>query len=188
MIHTPNIYIMGMVLYDNEHNRYRFKMKDDDSSGNFYDVMIDPHAQSGRQGGGTVHHIAFRAKTNNEQKYWQNLLMESGFSVTPIIDRKYFKSIYFHEPGGVVFEIATDPPGFSVDEPYERLGRELKLPDQYEPMRAEIESRLPTLQPDDFNHEFVRPGNFIPSDAAAAGSSKSKSQRKGDTYTHRTIR
>jgi glyoxalase family protein len=72
--------------------------------------------------------------------------MESGFSVTPIIDRKYFKSIYFHEPGGVLFEIATDMPGFTVDEPYEKLGRDLKLPDQYEPMRTEIEGRLPELQ------------------------------------------
>jgi glyoxalase family protein len=66
--------------------------------------------------------------------------------VTPIRNRKYFKSIYFHEPGGILFEIATDPPGFTVDEPYERLGHDLKLPDQYEHMRSEIESRLPGLK------------------------------------------
>ena len=73
--------------------------------------------------------------------------MENGFSVTPIIDRKYFKSIYFREPGGVLFEIATDPPGFAIDEPSESLGRDLKLPEQYESMRASIESRLPRLHP-----------------------------------------
>ena len=139
--------LMGMMFFDKDGNRYRFKMKNDDALGNFYDVIIDPRAEDGRQGGGTVHHIAFRTPTNDEQKNWRQLLMASGFSVTPIIDRKYFKSIYFHEPGGVLFEIATDPPGFAVDEPYERLGRDLKLPQQYEPMRTAIESRLPKLQP-----------------------------------------
>ena len=111
--------------------------------GHFYDVVIDAQAENGQQGGGTVHHIAFRTPTYDALKYWQKSLMDSGFSVTPIRDRKYFKSIYLHEPGGVLFEIATDPPGFIVDEPHERLGRDLKLPDQYESMRTEIESRLP---------------------------------------------
>jgi glyoxalase family protein len=138
--------LMGMVLHSVEGNRYRYKMKNDDSFGDFFDVLIDARAENGLQGGGTVHHIAFRTPTYDEQKYWRKLLMESGFSVTPIIDRKYFKSIYFHEPGGVLFEIATDMPGFTVDEPYEKLGRDLKLPDQYEPMRTEIEGRLPELQ------------------------------------------
>ena len=121
-------------------------MKNDEAFGYFYDILVDPQAKAGQQGGGTVHHIAFRTSTDDEQKYWQNLLMDSGFSVTGVRDRKYFKSIYFHAPGGVLFEIATDPPGFTADEPYARLGRDLKLPDQYESMRAEIESRLPTLQ------------------------------------------
>ena len=136
---------MGMVLHGQEGNRYRFKMKIDDAFGRFYDVLVDPQATVGQQGGGTVHHIAFRTPSDDDQKYWQESLRENGFSVTAIRDRKYFKSIYFHEPGGVLFEIATDPPGFTVDEPYERLGRDLKLPDQYESMRAEIESRLPKL-------------------------------------------
>ena len=137
---------MGMKLVDQEANRYRFKMKRDDAFGHFYDVVIDAQADNGLQGSGTVHHIAFRTSTDDELKYWQKSLMDRGFSLTPIRDRKYFKSIYFHEPGGVLFEIATDPPGFTVDEPYESLGRDLKLPDQYEPMRIEIENRLPTLQ------------------------------------------
>jgi glyoxalase family protein len=137
--------LLGMVLHDKEGNRYRFKMESDDFFGHFYDVVIDAQAETGRQGGGTVHHIAFRTPTDDEQKNWQKSLMDKGFSVTPIRDRKYFKSIYFHEPGGVLFEIATDPPGFTVDEPYERLGRDLKLPAQYEFMRTDIESRLPKL-------------------------------------------
>ena len=136
---------MGMELHNIEEDRYRFKMDNDDAFGHFYDVVIDPQVDVGRQGGGTVHHIAFRTPTDDEQRYWQEILTDSGFSVTAIRDRKYFKSIYFHAPGGVLFEIATDPPGFSVDEPIERLGRDLKLPDQYESMRAEIESRLPEL-------------------------------------------
>ena len=143
--------LMGMVLHDKEGNRYRFKMKSDDSFGHFYDVVIDVQAENGQQGGGTVHHIAFRTPTDDEQKYWQKTLMDSGFSVTPIRDRKYFKSIYFHEPGGVLFEIATDLPGFTVDEAYDNLGNELQLPAQYEPMRIEIEDRLPELQP---NHKI----------------------------------
>ena len=137
--------LMGMVLHDKEGNRYRFKMKNDDTFGHFYDVVIDAQAENGQQGGGTVHHIAFRTPTDDELKYWQKTLMDNGFSVTPIRDRKYFKSIYFHEPGGVLFEFATDPPGFAVDEHFERLGHDLKLPDQYESMRTEIESRLPNL-------------------------------------------
>lgn len=138
--------LMGMVHHSEEGNRYRFEMKRDGSFGNFYDVVIDPQAETGQQGGGTVHHIAFRTPTEDGLKDWQKSFRNSGFSVTPIRDRKYFKSIYFNEPGGVLFEIATDPPGFSVDEPHERLGRDLKLPDQYESMRIEIERHLPMLQ------------------------------------------
>jgi predicted esterase/catechol 2,3-dioxygenase-like lactoylglutathione lyase family enzyme len=149
--------VMGMSFKDKEGNRHRFEMKNDDGSGCFYDAVIDSRAQNARQGGGTVHHIAFRTSTDDEQKYWRNLLVENRFSVTPIIDRKYFKSIYFHEPGGVLFEIATDPPGFTVDEPYERLGRALKLPAQLEVMRTEIENRLPKLTSTGFVHEFIRP-------------------------------
>jgi glyoxalase family protein len=138
--------LMGMKLQGKEDNRYRFKIKSENSLGIFYDMVIDAHAENGQQGGGTVHHIAFRTPTFDGLKYWQKLLMENGFSVTSVRDRKYFKSIYLNEPGGVLFEIATDPPGFTVDEPYETLGNDLKLPDQHEPIRTEIESRLPNLQ------------------------------------------
>jgi glyoxalase family protein len=138
--------VFGMALHDREGDRYRFEMKSDDAFGRFYDVVIDPQAENGRQGGGSVHHIAFRTSTDDEEKYWQKSLRENGFSVTPIRDRKYFKSIYFNEPGGVLFEIATDPPGFAVDEPVETLGQDLKLPSQYESIRSEIEDRLPDLR------------------------------------------
>lgn len=103
-----------------------------------------------------IHHITAIASSAVENlAFYENVLglrlvkktvnMDSGFSVTSIRDRNYFKSIYFNEPGGVMIEIATDPPGFTVDEPHESLGRDLKLPDQYESMRPEIESRLPKL-------------------------------------------
>ena len=137
--------LMGMRLEDKAGSRYRFKMKNDETFGHFYDVVVDSQAKPGQQGGGTVHHIAFRTPTDDEQRYWQKFLMDNGFSVTPIRDRKYFKSIYLHEPGGVLFEIATDLPGFTVDEPHESLGCDLKLPDQYESRRSEIERRLPGL-------------------------------------------
>lgn len=137
---------MGMVLHDREQDRYRFKMKNEESFGHFYDVVVDPQAESGRQGAGTVHHIAFRTPTDDSQNGWQKSIREHGFSVTPVRDRKYFKSIYFHAPGGILFEIATDPPGFAIDENQENLGSGLLLPDQYEPMRSEIENRLPKLE------------------------------------------
>ncbi len=149
--------VFGMALHDREDNRYRFKMKSDDASGRFYDIVIEPQAENGRQGGGSVHHIAFRTSTDDEQKHWQKSLRDSGFSVTPIRDRKYFKSIYFNEPSGVLFEIATDPPGFAVDEAPDDLGHELQLPAQYEPMRTEIEGRLPVLQSNtNRNADYVR--------------------------------
>jgi glyoxalase family protein len=97
-----------------------------------------------------VHHIAFRTSDDKEQLLWQRSLLEGGYSVTGVRDRKYFKSIYFHEPGGVLFEIATDPPGFAVDEPVEALGEALQLPENYEPMRSEIEQILPPLRPNTF--------------------------------------
>jgi len=139
--------VMGMKPVNRENNRYRFRMRDNGLPGYFYDLVVDSEAQPGRSGAGTVHHIAFRTKDDDAQTYWQKALKESGFSVTVVHDRKYFRSIYFHEPGGVLFEIATDPPGFAVDEASDRLGEVLQLPEQYEPMRGEIERQLPPLRP-----------------------------------------
>lgn len=148
---------MGMVLGGSEANRYRFKMTDERSAGHLYDVVVDPAAESGRPGGGTVHHIAFRTPTDEEQLIWQKTLRADEVAVTPVRDRKYFRSIYFNEPGGVLFEIATDPPGFSVDESPDALGLSLQLPDQYEPQRSDIENQLPDLESLDFIHRFHPP-------------------------------
>jgi len=149
--------IMGMELHGNERNRYRFKMKETQSPGHFFDVLVDPRAGRGRLGAGTVHHIAFRSKTDEEQLNWRKRLIQERFQVTDIIDRKYFRSIYFNEPGGVLFEIATDPPGFTVDEPLEKLGASLKLPSQYEPIRSKLVKALPPLRISEFQHEIWRP-------------------------------
>lgn len=148
---------MGMVLHDSEDNRYRFTTADNRSPGHFYDVVVDPGAEIGRPGGGTVHHIAFRTPSDERQLMWQKALQTSGLAVTPVRDRKYFRSIYFHEPGGVLFEIATDPPGFTVDESPDELGTTLQLPDQYEALRSDIEKQLPDLGPAGFIHRFYRP-------------------------------
>jgi predicted esterase/catechol 2,3-dioxygenase-like lactoylglutathione lyase family enzyme len=148
---------MGMTLKERENNRYRFKMNGPKFPGQYLDVVIDRSASRGQQGTGSVHHIAFRAKTDKEQMLWQANLRREGYSVTEVRDRNYFKSIYFHEPGGVLFEIATDQPGFAVDEPAEHLGKSLKLPAQYEPNRPQIEDSLPPLRANAFAHVFWHP-------------------------------
>jgi catechol 2,3-dioxygenase-like lactoylglutathione lyase family enzyme len=96
-------------------------------------------------GVGTVHHVAFRAAQDDDELAMRERVAASGLHATPVIDRQYFHSVYFREPGGVLFEIATDPPGFAIDEAPERLGSALMLPPQYEPRRAEIERVLPPL-------------------------------------------
>ena len=146
---------MGLRYFNREGNRVRFGMENDEALGRYYDLVVDPEAPVGSQGSGTVHHIAFRTTSDSEQIRWQQTLMNAGYSVSDVRDRHYFKSIYFQEPGGVLFEIATDQPGFSIDERYEELGRSLKLPVQYERMREQIEQRLPDLRGTEFKHEFV---------------------------------
>jgi glyoxalase family protein len=99
----------------------------------------------GLMGTGVVHHVAFRVADDATQAEWREKLIGLGFHVSPVMDRNYFHSIYFREPGGVLFEIATDPPGFTVDETEQSLGMGLKLPEQYEPLREQLEEVLPTL-------------------------------------------
>jgi glyoxalase family protein len=142
---------MGMHLQDHSGNRYRFKMAGSEV-GSYYDIVENPSAPTGRQGSGTVHHIAFRTGSQSAQLDWQSRLNTAGFDVSPVRDRNYFRSIYFRSPDGVLFEIATDPPGFTVDESTEALGRSLKLPSQYERMRSEIERHLPPLRPAGYRH------------------------------------
>jgi len=113
--------------------------------GNIVDVIRDETPSIARPGAGTIHHVAFRARTQDEQEGWIDRLAGVGHRTTPVIDRQYFNAIYFHEPGGVLFEIATDPPGFAVDEAPEALGRQLMLPPQHEAIRDRIERVLPPL-------------------------------------------
>jgi predicted esterase/catechol 2,3-dioxygenase-like lactoylglutathione lyase family enzyme len=103
----------------------------------------------GVSGAGTIHHVAFRVEDDAAQQRLREQLGEDGLNPTPVIDRQYFRSVYFRELGGVLFEIATDPPGFAIDESSEGLGTGLKLPPQYETMREVLEASLPRLQPPD---------------------------------------
>jgi glyoxalase family protein len=92
-----------------------------------------------------VHHVGFRVADEQEQVALRDRLLAAGLEPTPVIDRQYFRSVYFREPGGVLFELATDGPGFALDEPLERLGERLMLPPQYEAYRAGITAVLPEL-------------------------------------------
>jgi glyoxalase family protein len=114
--------------------------------GRIIDVIRKDAVANPRPGAGTIHHIAFRARTQADQNAWIDRLASMGHRTTPVIDRQYFNAIYFREPGGVLFEIATDPPGFAVDEPAGQLGQSLKLPAKYEAMRDRIERVLPPLR------------------------------------------
>lgn len=114
--------------------------------GRIIDVMRKDAVAKALPGAGTIHHIAFRACTQEDQDAWIDRLASMGHRTTSVIDRQYFNAIYFREPGGVLFEIATDPPGFAVDEPEDQLGQSLKLPEKYEAMRDRIERVLPPLR------------------------------------------
>lgn len=111
----------------------------------YVDVVGAPDASRGRVAVGTVHHVAWRAATDEVQQIWRERLLQAGVGVTPVRDRQYFRSIYYHEPGGILFEIATDPPGFAIDEPPEALGSGLRLPPWLEPRRDALEAHLPAL-------------------------------------------
>jgi glyoxalase family protein len=118
----------------------------DGGPGEIVDVVCQPGADQGVVAAGTVHHVAWRTDDGSTQRAWREQLVDYGLNVTPIIDRHYFQSIYFREPGGVLLEIATDPPGFGVDEPLLELGRRLQLPPWLEPRRGDIEAALPPLE------------------------------------------
>jgi glyoxalase family protein len=113
--------------------------------GTYVDLLADPHLPRGLNGAGTIHHVAFRAADDAAHLTAHREVAAGGLQISPVIDRAYFKSIYYREPGGVLFEIATDQPGFAIDEPVEKLGTKLGLPPHLEPHRAEIEAALPRL-------------------------------------------
>jgi glyoxalase family protein len=135
---------LGFELTAEEKSRRRFSLNSKSASAQL-DLVECPDGQFGVNSAGTVHHIAFRCADEKEQLRWRNQLIELGLHVTPVIDRFYFHSIYFREPGGILFEIATEGPGFTVDEPVEHLGENVKLPPKYEEHRAEIERVLPPI-------------------------------------------
>ena len=136
--------IMGFQKIGEHGTRYRFAA-DGSALGNHIDVLVQPQLTYGRMGAGSVHHIAFRAADDAAQLAWREVLVASSLDVTPVLDRTYFHSIYFREPGGVLFELATDPPGFALDEPLESLGEELKLPPWLERQRSRVERELPPI-------------------------------------------
>lgn len=138
--------LLGFRMVAEERSRYRFETGVT-GLGRRIDLLNEPELQPGIGGIGAVHHIALRADNDEQQREWRQLLINAGYDVSPILDRQYFRSIYFREHGGVLFEIATDAPGFDVDEPHASLGERLTLPAWLEPRRVSIEARLPVLRP-----------------------------------------
>ncbi|MFD2571966.1 ring-cleaving dioxygenase [Spirosoma soli] len=137
--------IFGYRLLAQEGNRYRFET-DAVPTASIVDLLEEPEGHLGRNAAGTNHHVAFRVANDAIQMDYRDKILSSGLQITPKIDRDYFFSLHFREPGGVLFEIATDNPGFTVDEPLEELGSHLKLPKQYEASRAKIEKVLPIVR------------------------------------------
>jgi glyoxalase family protein len=124
-------------------NRFRFAATS--TPGNFIDVVCSPDSLKGLAGSGTVHHIAFNTPDEQAQQAIKVRLQNRSMNSTPILDRNYFSSIYFREPGGVLFEVATTGPGFLVDEKETELGKNLKLPARFEADRSHIEAVLPPI-------------------------------------------
>ncbi len=135
---------LGFRQVDEAENRTRLAAGDG-GPGNVVDVMDATGFPRGNTGVGTVHHIAFRVPDEEAQLAVREEVAGLGYDVTPVLDRNYFRSIYFREPGGVLFEIATDPPGFAADEDPAHLGEELRLPPWLEARRSEIEDVLTPL-------------------------------------------
>jgi glyoxalase family protein len=126
-------------------NRCRFGAQAETGPGKVIDLLCMPDSRRASGGAGSVHHIAFRARDDAEQLAWREKISSLGYNVSPVMDRTYFHSIYFREPGGILFEIATDPPGFTEDEKLEELGDNLRLPPWMEKARAQIEEILPPI-------------------------------------------
>ena len=137
--------VFGYQLVAEAGNRFRFAAGGDAVAGKLIDLLCMPDSQRASGGAGSVHHIAFRTKDDAEQIAWRERIVSVGYNVTPVMDRTYFHSIYFREPGGVLFEIATNPPGFTVDESPQELGSKLRLPPWMEQSRAQIEEVLPPI-------------------------------------------
>lgn len=135
---------LGYRFIGQEGERYRFQA-DNPQADLYVDLLHRPSAPRGQFGVGSIHHIAFRTMDDDEQLAYRESLLQAGQRVTPVQERQYFRSIYFRTPGGVLFEIATDKPGFLIDESIDELGSSLRLPPWYEAQRAAIEALLPPL-------------------------------------------
>lgn len=144
--------VMGFRAGGNEGNRFRYRAAGGDYAATV-DLLCAPDARRGGMGAGVVHHVAFRTPDDAQQAAWREQISRQGFNVSPVMNRVYFHSIYYREPGGVLFEIATDPPGFTVDEAPGELGARLMLPPWLEPQRAEVQRSLPRLRLPDWRRE-----------------------------------
>jgi glyoxalase family protein len=131
--------VMGLELVGKEGDFTRYRSSAD--IGNIIDLKLTPIGR-GQMGVGTVHHIAWRAVDDEDQLEWQSYVASKGYGVTPVQDRNYFNAIYFREHGEILFEIATDPPGFAHDESQATMGEKLMLPEQYEQHRGQLERAL----------------------------------------------
>lgn len=170
---------MDFSQTNKEGNRFRFAIKDKEktidkfysnnekrkldllNSTSIVDLVCLPYTQRGSMGVGTVHHIAWRTPTDESQINMRKKIVSTGLDATPIIDRRYFHSVYFREPGGILFEIATDPPGFMVDQKEEDLGQKLLLPEWLEPERRHLEKLLPRINIPPYDKFFSqRRGNI----------------------------
>jgi glyoxalase family protein len=138
--------ILGFQVVNETGGRTRMAVGTTEEPGKTLEILHSPEGPLARNGLGTVHHVAFAVSDPEDQVRKRNELLKLGWKVTEVMDRQYFTSIYFREPGGVLYEIATMPPGFSIDETLAGLGRELKLPPWEEPRRAQIESVLPPVK------------------------------------------
>ncbi len=137
--------VLGFRLTEQSGNRFRYTIGEGPANAAF-DLVVDPTLPAARQSAGSVHHIAWRVADDAAQLNWKQKLADAGVYTTDVLDRNYFRSIYFREPGGVLFEIATDIPGFSVDESTEELGLHLKLPPWMEQHRSKLERILPPIE------------------------------------------
>jgi glyoxalase family protein len=137
--------LLGFKKVTEEGNRTRYSSTGS-NIGSYIDILQLNGTLNGTMGAGAVHHIAFRAENEEAQLNLRTRLIKNNLAVTEVVDRSYFKSIYFREPGNILFEIATDAPGFLIDEAVTALGQELKLPPWLEPERSKIENSLPPLK------------------------------------------
>ena len=142
---------LNHVLIAEKGNRFRFAAAD--KPGNYIDILCSPDSMKGLPGSGSVHHIAFSTPDKDTQAEVRLKIVKRMLNPTPVLDRNYFTSIYFREPGGVLFEVATAGPGFAIDEDREHLGETLKLPHQFEPQRSELEKKL---SPINIDYDFYK--------------------------------